>query len=216
MARGLTRKQQAVLSLVEGYWREHGVAPSLSDLAGELGTAKTTVHGHLLALAKKGFVVHAEGKGRTWRPVSVAPRAGQARVPVVGRIAAGLPILAQENIEGWITVDQRRGSDVLFALRVRGTSMTGAGILDGDLVIVRQQQTAEPGDIVVALVGGEEATVKRLGRGGETVVLKPENPEAECIELPAERVSIQGKVIGVQRHLEEAMTRDPQHEEYEP
>jgi repressor LexA len=199
----MTDKQQAVLSLVEEYWREYGVAPSLSELARRMETAKTTVHGHLLALAKKGFLVHTEGKGRTWRPMSVAREVRVERIPLVGRVAAGVPILAQENIERWIPFEDKREGEVLFGLHVRGDSMEGAGILDGDVVIVRQQQTAEPGEIVLALVDDQEATIKRLHQAGEVVVLEPENPSMEAFEIPGERVKIQGKVICVRRRLEE-------------
>ncbi len=210
MARGMTDKQKEMLALVEEYWREHGVAPSLSELARRMKTAKTTVHGHLLALAKKGFLVHTEGKGRTWRPMSVARRARIDRIPLVGRVAAGAPILAQENIQRWIPFDGKREGEVLFGLHVRGDSMEGAGILDGDIVIVRQQQTAEPGEIVLALVDDQEATIKRLRRAGEVAVLEPENPCMDAFVISGGRLKIQGKVIGVHRRFEEgARSADP-------
>ena len=199
--KGLTDKQKGVLSLVEDHWRSHGAAPSVSEVADRLDVSKPTAHSHLLALKKKGFLVHDEGKGRTWRPKSVALPYRVERIPLVGLIAAGTPALAQEHIEGWIPVDVRPGQAVLFGLRVQGESMIDAGILDGDVVIVRQQQTAEPGEIIVALVDDEDATVKRLRRRGPTVVLEPENETMAPIEVEASRVRIQGKVIGLRREI---------------
>lgn len=201
MAKGLTDKQSEMLSLVEDHWREHDAAPSVSELATRLDVSKPTAHSHLLALKKKGFLVHAEGKGRTWRPMSVASPYRVERIPLVGRIAAGMPILAQEMIEAWIPVEVRAGHGVLFGLRVQGESMIDAGILNGDVVIVRQQETAEPGEIVVALVDEEDATVKRLRRRGRNVILEPANEAMQPIEVGASRVRIQGKVVGLRRDI---------------
>ena len=197
----LTDKQKGVLSLVEDHWRKKGAAPSISELAERLDVSKPTAHSHLLALKRKGFLVHDEGKGRTWRPMSVALPYRVERIPLVGRIAAGAPVLAQESIEGWIPVDAHPGQGVLFGLRVRGESMVGAGILDGDVVIVRQQETAEPGEIVVALVDDQDATVKRLRCREPNVILEPENDAMTPIEVEASRVRIQGKVIGLRRDI---------------
>jgi repressor LexA len=125
------------------------------------------------------------------------------RVPLVGRVAAGVPILAKENIEEWITVDGLNATDNYFALHVRGDSMIEAGILDGDVVIARQQQVAENGDIVIALVDDEAATVKKFHRAGTTVSLIAMNPRYEPIVLRGDRVHIQGKVIELRRRLEQ-------------
>jgi repressor LexA len=120
-------------------------------------------------------------------------------MPILGRIAAGTPIFAAENHQGTLHVDARRyRGEALFALRVQGESMIGAGILDGDLVIVRAQATADPGDIVVALIG-DDATVKRFRPKKDHVSLEPENPKMKPIRVPADELLIQGKVIGVQR-----------------
>ncbi len=196
----ITPKQRAVLSLVEEHWRRRGMGPSLAELAHRLSISRPAVHDHLLALEKKGFLEHAEGIGRSWRPSSVATWGTAEKVPLVGRVAAGKPILAKENIEGWVPVDRSHPGETLFALRVKGDSMVDIGILEGDVVIVRHQETADSGEIVVALVDDEEATVKRLGRTGPTVQLKPENSSMPVMELPAHRVCIQGKVVGLLRH----------------
>lgn len=200
MGSDLTEKQRAILDAIQDYWREFGVPPSLADLAAAIGISRATAHEHVLALKRKGFIDHIEGAGRTWRPLS-GPDPSARRIPVVGRVAAGVPILAQENIEGWITVDDVRGNDVLFALRVQGDSMIEAGILDGDLVVVRQQETAENRDIVVALIDDQDATVKRFIRGKKVVWLEPANHALVPHDYAPERVRLQGKVVGVRRSV---------------
>ena len=195
MARELTEKQRAVLGVIEAHWRVHGVSPSVAEIAERLDLRKSTTYEHLMALKRKGAVVHVEGQSRSWRPTTVVEK----RIPIVGHVAAGAPLLAQENIEGWMSISGVREGQVVFALRVRGDSMIGAAILDGDLVIVRQQQVADDGDIVLALIDEQDATIKRLRRRGELIILQPENPEHEPITVHADRVQLQGKVIGLRR-----------------
>lgn len=197
----LTGKQGAVLEVIEKYWRAEGVAPSVAEMAARLGLRKSTIHEHLMALKRKGALVHVEGQGRSWRPILARAGDVERKIPIVGRVAAGAPLLAEENIEGWLTVACVRDGQTAFALRVRGESMTGAGILDGDLVIVRQQSTAEEGNIVLALVDGEQATIKRWRHHGSTVTLQAESPSHESMTLPIERVHVQGRVIGLQREF---------------
>lgn len=199
MSEQLTDKQQAVLAVIEAHWRAEGVSPSVAEIADRLGLRKSTTHEHLMAIKRKGALVHVEGQSRSWRPTSAVSGEAEQRIPIVGHVAAGAPILAQENIEGWVTVSGVRESQTVFALHVRGDSMTGAGILDGDLVIVRQQPVAEDGDIVLALIDEQDATIKRLRRHGGRVTLQPENPAHEPLTLPADRVQLQGKVIGLRR-----------------
>jgi repressor LexA len=199
MVQGLTNKQRTVLEAVRRYWDERGVAPSLGDLGAVLGLRRSTVHQHVLALKKKGYLEHIEGYARSWRPTGQLPMPGSRRVPVLGRVAAGLPVLAQQNIEDWITVDDAPAGSTLFALRVRGQSMIGVGILDGDLVVVRQQHTAQDEDIVVALVDGEDATVKTFHRQEGQVILEAANPEFAPIRRRGSQVRILGKVVGVRR-----------------
>jgi len=202
MDRPLPPRQQAVLRAIQSYWSEYGVAPSLGDVAQELGLSRQTVHEHVKALRRKGHLDHVEGVGRSWKPRMPSGQE-QRRVPVVGRVAAGLPILAQENIDGWVTVDEAPASSTLFALRIQGDSMTGAGILDGDLVVVRQQSDADDGDIVVALVADEDATVKKIERRGGMVHLVAMNPAYAPIVVSGDQVQVQGKVVGVRRRLDD-------------
>ena len=203
MVHGLTARQKAVLTAIQAYWDTYGVAPSLANLATALGISRSTVHEHILALKRKGHLVHIEGASRTWRLIDRPPSREIRRIPVVGRIAAGRPILAAENIEDWIIVEEANPSDTLFGLRVQGDSMVGAGILDGDVVIVRQQETADDGEIVVALVDDEEATIKRLQQRGDMIMLVAENHSYEPIECRHDRVRVQGKVLSVRRQLNE-------------
>jgi len=203
MVQGLTEKQREVLEAIQAFWDEHGVSPSLLDLADHLGVQPPTVHQHVRALKKKGYLDHVAGRSRSWKPAGGVPQEGTRRVPVVGRVAAGLPILAQENVEGFITIDNVKPGDKLFALRIKGNSMEGGGILNGDLVIVRQQQVADDGDIVVALVRDEEATVKRFHRQHRHIVLMPMSREHSPIFVRGDHVHIQGKVIGVWRSMVE-------------
>ncbi len=198
----LPPRQRAVLDAVQAYWADHGVPPSLADLAEILGVSRQTVYEHMKALRRKGLLDHVEGTGRSWRPTEPAGKTAR-RVPIVGRVAAGLPIFAEENVEGWLTVDDAHPSHPMFALRVHGDSMVEAGILDGDLVVVRQQDSASDGDIVVALVDDDEATVKKLRRDGGRVHLVAMNPAYEPIVLGGEQVRVLGKVIGLRRHLDD-------------
>ena len=202
MPREMTEKQREVLKVVQAYWSEHHVPPSLADLASALGVQRSTVHQHLLALKKKGYLEHIEGAGRTWRPVTEVGQAETRRIPLVGRVAAGTPVLAQENIEDWITVSNVKLGGELFALRVRGDSMIEGGILDGDTVIVRQQYMAADGEIVVALLD-DEATVKKFRRDGDNARLEPMNPNYSPLVVRGDRFRIQGKVIGLRRHLDD-------------
>jgi len=201
MSGKLTSRQRSVLNTIERYWEDHGVAPSLANLATTLEISRATVHEHLQVLKKKGHLEHIVGAGRSWRPLSRPRSTSSIRVPLLGRVAAGLPILAKENIEDWITVEDLNGADHYFALRVRGDSMIEAGILDGDVVVARHQQVAENGDIVIALVDDEGATVKKFSRDGNTVCLAAMNSKYKPIVLRGDRAQIQGKVVGVRRRL---------------
>jgi repressor LexA len=199
----LTEKQREVLETIRKYRSERGVSPSLGDLAGQLGISRATVHQHVHVLLRKRYIDFQEGVGRSWLPMAEVGGRGTRRIPVVGRVAAGTPILAEQNIEGWITVDGAKPADTLFALRVEGDSMVDGGILPGDLVVVRKQETADNGDIVVARIGDDEATVKKLQRAHTHVVLLPMNCRYEPIVAPGDHVHIEGKVVGVRRSMEE-------------
>jgi len=203
MARELTEKQKRVLTTLEAYWSQHQVPPSIADVAKELGINKATAYEHLLALRKKGFLVHQARAGRTWRLVqhSKKPLCSHLQVPVLGRVAAGSPILAAENIEEHIVCELANPSGELFALRVQGQSMIKAHIQNNDIVIADRQASIRNNDIVVALIDGEEATVKRYEKRGDVIWLLPENDDFKPMELDAARVSILGKVIEVRHSI---------------
>lgn len=201
-----TARQQAVLDTLRRLIRERSRVPTIVELAKELGVSGPTVHQHLKGLEQKGLLQRKPGSPRGIELVgelATANACACARVPVVGEVAGGAPIFAFERPLGHVSVNRRPvAGEVLFALRVRGDSMMGAGILDGDLVVARQQQTADNGDIVVALVG-DEATVKRLHRRGRMVMMKPEHPTMEPLTVAPENVRIQGKVVAIERIVEE-------------
>jgi len=180
-----SNRAQLILDFVNQFVQENGFAPSVREIGAAVGLRSTaSVSYHLQQLQEKGLLLSPGVKGRK-RAIVTAQRPGQ--IPVVGVVTAGMPILALENQEGTISWD---GDPTCFALRVRGESMTNAGILDGDMVVVRPQQSADDGQIVVARIG-DEATVKRLYRRNGEIWLMPENDafspidgtEAELIGL---------------------------------
>lgn len=205
MRHELTDRQHEVLRFIHAYIRARQVPPTVREIGAHFDISPKAVFDHLQALERKGRLRRAARGSRMIEITSGGKRAEERMpaglpVPVVGHVAAGLPLLAEERIEEYLTVDPRlvsRGQ--LFALRVSGQSMVGAGILDGDYVVARQQHIAESGDIVVALIENE-ATVKRLRRRGKTWQLEPENPHYAPISI-TEPLTIQGKVIAVYRHL---------------
>lgn len=208
--RELTARQGEVLGFIRAFIARHGLPPTVREIGDKFKVTPRAAFDHLRALERKGMLERRASAGRTSRALMPrdTPRPGAYRsVPVLGRIAAGQPLLAEENREGELPVAAAalpgRGEDV-FALRVRGDSMIEAHICDGDLVLVRRQDSAQPNDIVVALVqsaSGDEATVKRFFRDGPRVVLKPEHPTMTPIVVdPREReVRILGKVVGLLR-----------------
>lgn len=171
-----SNKSEMILGYVNQFVQEYGYAPSIREIGEAVGLRSTaSVSYHLRQLQEKGLLMSPGSKGRK-RAISTGVRPGQ--IPVVGLVTAGIPILAVENQEGTIPWE---GDPGCFALRVRGESMIGAGILSGDLVVVRPQQTALDGQIVVARIG-DEATVKRLSRRNGQIWLLPENPDFEPID----------------------------------
>jgi repressor LexA len=209
MAKQLTKRQHAVLDAIRVWVRQRGYPPTIRELGKLLGIKSLRgVTTHLDAIAKKGFLKR-EPKARSISLVDLmAPFEQALRVPIVGRIRAGEPVLAQEQVDGHVVIDggwvgaaPADGSAQHFALRVQGDSMINAGILDGDYVIVRQQATAEHGEIVVALLG-DEATVKRLIKDGGQIRLRPEHPTMEPIVIDAQHaLAILGKVVAVFRKV---------------
>ncbi len=202
----LTLRQNETLEWIRGFVRLHGKPPTMREIGAQFGIASSSVFDLVKALERKGQLRRGEGASRTVELVGKTTRNKPdtgLEVPIVGRIAAGRPIWAVENIEGTVTVDSAlsRRYDNLFALHVDGDSMVDAGILDGDLVIVAQQEWADSGDIVVALIG-ESATVKRLELDRKGAIrLVAANPKYEDIVIHDPDFQIQGKVIGVQRHI---------------
>lgn len=204
MRHTLTDRQQQLLDYIEREVNNTGVPPSIRQIGTALGISSTNgVRWHLRTLEKKGYIHRTlrTSRGittlnRLRRAVSSPPH-NSVTIPILGRVTAGKPILAVENHEGSLTVDTSfvKGSDV-FALRVEGDSMIGAGILDGDYVVVRPQQGAQNGDIVVALLE-DEVTVKRLYREANGIRLQPENPRLVPILVPD--VQVCGKVIALVR-----------------
>ena len=194
----LSPKQQQIYDYIIAFSAEHGYPPSVREIGAYVGLkSPSTVHFHLKGLESAGLINKAEGKTRSITVAQPeAPAAPEDRVPVVGSVAAGSPILAQECIEDYLTFDTGGRPGEYFALKVRGESMKYAGILPGDLVIVHQQADARNGEIVVALFE-EEATVKTLRRKDGHVWLMPENPDYEPID--GEGCAILGKVTAVVR-----------------
>ena len=185
-----SNKSQLILEFVNEFVQENGFAPSVREIGAAVGLRSTaSVSYHLQQLQEKGLLLSPGSKGRK-RAIVTAQRPGQ--IPVVGVVTAGMPILALENQEGTISWD---GDPKCFALRVRGDSMINAGILNGDMVVVRPQQTADDGQIVVARIG-DEATVKRLSRRNGQVWLLPENPAYDPIDgTEAELVGLVKAVV---------------------
>jgi len=194
----LTEGQQAVLSFLKKYITNQGYPPSEREIAKGLGTRWIRgVQRHLAALEKKGAI--RRGKGA--RAIELIQRGEDQGLPILGQVAAGRPILAEENLIGRFSLDktQRRWKDA-FLLKVKGESMKEAGILDGDLVLVKPQPDAESGETVVAMVEGE-ATVKRLIKKGKRIILQPENPAFAPIIITERDGTLQilGKVVGLVR-----------------
>ena len=200
----LTPKQQRFFSYLEREIIRTGKAPSLRQAAAEMDVSHAAVSQLVKALEEKGYI---KRDGRYSRTIHLLNRARQMagvmrwrEVPVVGSIAAGLPLYAQQEWDGSVVVDATifRGAN-LFALRVRGDSMKGVAILNGDLVICEPRQYAENGEIIVALIRQEEATVKRFFGRKKHIELRPENPAYKSMKYPFNEILVQGKVIGVQR-----------------
>jgi repressor LexA len=200
----LTGRQQEIWDFLVDYVDRHGYPPTVREVGEAVGLASpSTVHAHLANLERAGLLKRDPTKPRALELVGREPaaRTDVARLPLVGQIAAGGPLLAEENVEEHLAVPERLNGD--FLLRVKGESMVNAGILDGDLLVVRRAQDARDGEIVVALAGddesADEATVKRFFRDGTRVRLQPENDTMDPIY--AASVQILGKVVGVFREL---------------
>jgi repressor LexA len=205
----LTKRQQEIFDFIKRYSAKYGYPPTVRDIGKAVGLASSsTVHAHLANLEKIGLLRRDPSKPRALELLDravggvregVRDIVGPGRLPLVGHVAAGQPVLAEENIEDYVEVPAAAGGDTgEYLLRVRGESMKDAGILEGDFVVVRPQETAEDGEIVVALVG-EEATVKRFFRENDHVRLQPENAAMKPIR--SKEVRVLGRVVGLLRSL---------------
>ena len=209
IGKDLTKRQQEIFDFIKKYSAKYGYPPTVRDIGKAVGLASSsTVHAHLANLEKAGLLRRDPSKPRAIELLdratsgvvdAVKSVVGPSGLPLVGHVAAGQPILAEENIEDYITVPEIAGGDEgEYVLRVRGDSMKDVGIMGGDFVVVRPQETATDGEIVVALVG-EEATVKRFFKEADHVRLQPENEALEPIR--SRDVRVLGRVVGVFRRV---------------
>jgi len=205
----LTKRQREIFDFIRKYSAKYGYPPTVRDIGKAVGLASSsTVHAHLANLEKIGLLRRDPSKPRA---IELLDRAMESAVggmrsmvhpsdlPLVGSVAAGSPVLAEENIEDYVSVPRSAGGDDgQYVLRVRGDSMVEAGILDGDLVVVREQPSARDGDIVVALLG-EEATIKRFFREPDHIRLQPEN--VSMAPIRSKEVQVLGRVVGLLRNI---------------
>lgn len=221
MAKALTGRQREIFNYIQDCIAKD-YPPTIREIGTHFGFSEKAAHDHLNALEKKGFISREDGKpraitilkeaspklatskwleGQNANPALVGVQRDVMEIPIFGRVAAGEPLLASQNIEGTLPMPTRMVNNYeCFALRIMGSSMIGVGILDGDFVIVRRQADADPGDIVVALVE-EEATVKRFFIDGDQVRLQPENPAIEPGIFNVNDIMILGKVVGLHREI---------------
>ena len=201
----LTKRQQEIFEFIRKYSARYGYPPTVRDIGKAVGLASSsTVHAHLANLEKIGLLRRDPSKPRAIELLDRAVESVRGIVrgeglPLVGSVAAGQPMLAEENIEDYVSVPEiAGGGDGEYLLRIRGDSMKDAGILEGDFVVVRSQDTAQDGDVVVALLG-EEATVKRFFREADHIRLQPENETLEPIR--SKEVRVLGRVVGLLRGI---------------
>lgn len=205
----ITPRQRELLDYLNRFITGYGHAPTLAEIRAHLGLrSPSTVHALLTALEREGLIRRVPNAARAIEIIAADPSANECEIPLLGLIAAGRPIEAILSNETVCITRDMLGRGRTFALRVRGDSMTGDGILDGDLIIVESRQTADNGQTVVALVDGSEATVKRFYKERGGVRLEAANPRYKPIHIkPSDRLSIQGAVIGVIRKYAEAKRR---------
>ena len=203
----LTKRQQEIFEFIKRYSENNGYPPTVRDIGKAVGLASSsTVHAHLSNLEKLGLLRRDPTKPRAMELLDRAAAGVRGFVkpglPLVGQVAAGAPLLAEENVEDYIaTPSVAGGDDGEYLLRIKGQSMKNAGIIDGDLVVVRPQETASDGEIIVALLE-EEATVKRFFREGDHIRLQPENETMDPILVTDEtNVRILGRVVGLMRSM---------------
>jgi repressor LexA len=195
----VTRRQKDVVDFITHFVQENGYSPSYDEIARGLNLKSlATVHKHITNLQRKGLLEREHNRSRSIDIIPPHSEGRQERLPLMGRIAAGMPVDAAETSES-ISLGDVTGSKEAFALQVRGDSMRDEHIMNGDYVIIERTRTARQGEIVVALVNGSETTLKRYYIEGDRVRLQPSNAEMSPIYVPVEQVAIQGKVLGVLR-----------------
>lgn len=202
MKRALTKRQWDILGFIEACVEQDGFPPTIAEIGQRFDIKSNNgVNDHLVALERKGYIARSS-KARSIRVIRPSGRTARdsGSVPMVGRIAAGEPLLAVENIEGYVPASSGTTPRPDFALKVTGESMVGEGILPGDTLLVHRQDRAENGQLVVALMD-DEATVKRVFLTGDTVELRAANPDVPTMRVPAQRVNIQGVVVSLQRSI---------------
>ena len=209
MSEALTERQRQILHVIEQAMQDRGYPPSVREIGEAVGlNSPATVHTHLKTLQDMGFIRRDPSKPRAIEvrfdinsEVAMERRPSR-HIPLIGDVAAGTNVLAQQNVEDLIPLPTDfTGEGELFMLRVRGDSMIEAGILDGDFVVARQQQVAENGDIVVAGIPGDEATIKTFKKSGKTITLIPANETMKPMVFDADEVQVFGKLVTVMRKL---------------
>ena len=209
MSETLTERQRQILHVIEKSMQDRGYPPSVREIGEAVGlNSPSTVHNHLSSVQKMGFLRRDPTKPRalevrfdTNSEVAMERRPSR-HVPLIGEVAAGTGLLAQENVEDLIPLPTDfTGEGELFMLKVRGDSMIDAGILDGDFVVARQQNVAENGDIVVAGIPGDEATIKTFKKSGNTITLIPSNASMKPMVFSSDEVHVFGKLVTVMRRL---------------
>ena len=196
----LTKRQREILDYLNDFIQQHGYAPSLEEIGRRFGLSSlATVHKHLTNLQEKGFIKRAWNRSRSVELVPSRVGGRSVELPLLGYVAAGRPIEALVGSETIAVPEDLVGRRETYVLRVRGNSMIDEHIRDGDFVIVEDRKTAENGEMVIALLGGHDATLKKFYREHESVRLQPANPTMQPIVVPADHVQIQGVVVGVMR-----------------
>lgn len=196
----LTKRQREILDYLNDFIQQHGYAPSLEEIGRRFGLSSlATVHKHLTNLQDKGFIKRAWNRSRSVELVPTRLSTRAIELPMLGYVAAGVPIEAVASAETILVPDSLVGKRDTYVLRVRGDSMVDEQIRDGDFVIVEDRRSADNGEMVIALLNGSDVTLKKFYREGANIRLQPANPAVQPIVVDSERVQVQGVVIGVMR-----------------
>jgi repressor LexA len=201
----LTKRQKEVLTFITGYIKKHSYPPTIRDIADHFGMSVKGAYDHVAALRRKNYLKQNDNRSRTMELVQAKvdeDLGTAAKIPIVGTVAAGIPILSEENIEGFITLDQSalKKNRTYFAVRVRGDSMSGAGIMDGDLAIIEKRHIVENGEIAVAVVD-DAFTLKHFYKiENHRIKLVAENPKYKPMIINGEHVRLEGRLVQIIRH----------------